>query len=132
MQVLQPLAVLHIALASGHVLDVAGVDEVDLEAAVLQDLEKRDPVDPGGLHRHGGDAAGFEPVGQGLEILGEGAEVAHRVLRVTIIGHRHVMDGGPEVDAGGIGVGFSAGGDGFFLAGADALFCHDDALWLFS
>jgi hypothetical protein len=25
---------------------VAGVDQVDLEAAVLQDLEKRNPVDP--------------------------------------------------------------------------------------
>ncbi len=48
-QVLQPLAVLHIALASGHVLDVAGVDEADLKAVVLQDLEERDPVDPGGL-----------------------------------------------------------------------------------
>lgn len=130
-QVLQPLAVLHIALASGHVLDVAGVDEADLEAAVLQNLEERDPVDPGGLHRHGGDGTGLQPVSQGLEILGEGAEVAHR-LWVPLCGHRRVMNGGTEVDAGGVGVGLPAGRDGFFLASADALFGHGDALRLFS
>ncbi len=38
------------------------------------------------------------------------------------------MDGGTEVDAGGVGVGLPAGRDGFFLASADALFGHGDAL----
>ena len=131
-QVLQPLAVLHITLAAGHVLDVAGVEEADHEAAVLQDLEKRDPIDTGGLHCHGGDGTGFEPVGQGLEILGERAEVAHWMFWVTILGHCRVMDSGPKIDTGGIGVGRPAGRDGFLLSGADALLGHDGAAWLYS
>jgi len=38
------------------------------------------------------------------------------------------MDGGSEVDAGGIGVGLPAEGDGFILPCADVLLGHDDAL----
>ncbi len=127
-QVLQPLAVLHVTLAPWHVLDMARVDQADLEAAALQDLEKRDPVDPGGLHRYGGDLTGSEPICQCLEILGEGSEVAHR-LRVAIRGHRHVVDRGPEVDAGGVGVHLGSGGwrfrRGFLFALAVGLSGHD-------
>jgi len=93
---------------------VAGVDQADLESAVFEDLEQRDPVDPGSLHRDGGDAAFGEPIGQLIEVSGEGAEMAHR-LRVTIRGHRHVVDGGTEIDAGGFGVGSLRGGIAFFL-----------------
>ena len=123
-EVLQPLAILDVTLASRHVLDVAGVDETHLEAAVLEDLEERDPVDPGGLHRHRSDGAGLEPIRQGLEIPGEGPEVADR-LRVAFRGHRHVMDGGSKVDAGGIRVQLPLRGDGFLLAGAGGLSGHD-------
>jgi hypothetical protein len=43
---------------------VAGVDQADLKTAILEDLERRDSVNPGGLHGDGGDAALLEPIGQ--------------------------------------------------------------------
>ena len=55
-ELLQPLAILDVGFAAGQVLDVAGVDQADLEAVGLQDLADRDPVDAGRLHRHRGDA----------------------------------------------------------------------------
>ncbi len=56
-QELQPLAVLHVALAAGHVAHVLGVDQADLESTGLQQFEQRDPVHPGRLHRHRANAA---------------------------------------------------------------------------
>ena len=47
--------VLDVGLAAGHVLDVLGVDQQQLEAA-LQQVEDRLPVDAGRLHRDVGDA----------------------------------------------------------------------------
>jgi len=119
-EVLEPLAVLHIALSAGHVLDVAGVDQANLETAILEDLEQRDPVDPGSLHGHGGDATVFDPVGQLVEIPGQGAEVADG-LGVAIRGHRHVVDVGSEIDAGGIRVGCFGGWIAFLPAGSVGL-----------
>jgi hypothetical protein len=43
-QLLDPLAVQDVGLAPRDVLDVPGVDEHDLEAAILENLEDRDPV----------------------------------------------------------------------------------------
>ena len=73
----QPLTVLDIALAARHVLDVARVDEQDLEPARLEDVVDRDPVDAGGFHGDTGDATGTEPVGQALEVRREGPERLH-------------------------------------------------------
>ena len=70
----QPLTVLDVALAAGDVFDVPRVDEQDLEAAGFEDVVDRDPVDPGGLHGHGGDATGDQPVGEALEVGGKGPE----------------------------------------------------------
>ena len=50
----EPLTVLDVALAAGDVLDVAGVDEQDLDPAGFEDVVDRDPVDAGGLHGHAG------------------------------------------------------------------------------
>src|SRR3989338_4768851 len=44
------------------------VDEQDGEAARFQQLEQRNPVHAGGFHGDRVDAAGFEPVGQGVEV----------------------------------------------------------------
>ena len=101
-QLLQPLAVQDIALAGRDVLHVPRVDEHHGEAAGREDLVQRDPVDPGGFHRHGGDAAGLEPVGEAVEVRGEGRERAHRG-RIPVGGDGHVMHLGPAIDAGGIG-----------------------------
>ena len=70
----QPLTVLDIALAAGDVLDVAGVDEQNLDAACFEDVIDRDPVDAGGLHSDARDATGDEPVGEAFEVGGEGPE----------------------------------------------------------
>jgi hypothetical protein len=49
-EVLQPLAVGHIALAPRQVLGMAGVDQTDFQTPLFQNLEQRDPVDPSGFH----------------------------------------------------------------------------------
>jgi hypothetical protein len=49
-----------------------------LELAGFQDLEQRNPVDAGGLHRHCFDPAAVEPVRQPMEIFGECGECWHR------------------------------------------------------
>ena len=97
----QPLTVLDITLPTRHVLDVAGVDEQDREPARLEDVVDRDPIDAGGFHGDTGDATGDEPVGQPLEVGGEGPERLHRG-RVPIGRDGHEMVGRATVDAGDI------------------------------
>ena len=99
MQVLEPLAIEHIALASGHVLDVPRVDQADLEAMLLKDVEERNPVDPGRLHGDGLDAALFEPSGEPLEVDGECAETANG-FGVAVGGNGDVDFRGADIDAG--------------------------------
>jgi hypothetical protein len=82
---------------------MAGVDEQHLEPAGLEDLKERDPIDPGRFHRDGGHRTALEPVGQGMQISGEGAETAHR-LCIAARRHGHPMLGGTDVDAGGMKV----------------------------
>jgi len=43
-ELLDPLAVQNIALAPGDILEVPGIHQNDLEAALLENLEDRDPV----------------------------------------------------------------------------------------
>jgi hypothetical protein len=57
MKVLQPLAVRHVALAPRDVFHMLGVDQADLNALFLQDLEQGNPGDPSGLHVHRVNAA---------------------------------------------------------------------------
>ena len=97
-EVLEPLAVLDVGLPAGDVLHVARVDQADLEPAGLQDLVQGDPVDAGGLHGHGGDAALREPIREGVEVLREGPE-APDGLRVAVERHADVDLGGADVDA---------------------------------
>jgi hypothetical protein len=63
-ELLQPLAVEHVGLAPRHVLHMPRVDQQHGEAACVEQLERRDPVHAGGLHRHRVDAALDQPVGQ--------------------------------------------------------------------
>lgn len=73
-QIGQPLAIGHVALAAREVLDVTRVDKDDLKAARLEDLEYGDPVDASRLHGHVSHAAGDEPVGKPIQVAREGAE----------------------------------------------------------
>ena len=88
MKPLDPLAVGHIAFASGHVLDVPGIDEEHREASCLQHFIERDPIHAGRLHRDGVDVTGREPVGQVDERMREAPELPHRLL-VSVCGDRH-------------------------------------------
>jgi len=79
---------------------VTRVDKHHVEAPRFEDLVERDPVNPGGFHRYGGDAAGREPIGEAVELRREGLKRAHGG-RVTVGGHGDIMLLGPAIDAGG-------------------------------
>src|SRR5918996_2453920 len=84
-------------LRPGRILVVAGVDQQQLEPAVLQHIPARLPVLAGRLHHHLGDALLGEPVGKGLKIGAEGLEGAHllaaaaRAIRHANTGHDLVL-----------------------------------------
>jgi hypothetical protein len=65
-ELLNPLAVQDVGLLTGDVLELAGIDQVDLEAAFFQQLVDRNPVDAGGFHGHHVYLAGGQPGGQSL------------------------------------------------------------------
>jgi len=98
---LEPLAVLHVGLPPRDILHVPRVHQADLDPLALEDLVQGNPVDAGGLHRHGGDPALREPAGEGAQFLGEGPE-APDGPRVPIEGDAGVDLGGADVDAGGV------------------------------
>ena len=103
-EALEPLAVEPIGFrAPRSALGLPGVDQEDLETACLQELEQGNPVDAGRFHGDGTHATVNEPVGEGVEVDGEGAETAHG-LRVAPRGHGHPVLGFADVDAGGMGV----------------------------
>jgi hypothetical protein len=70
-QLTQPGGITDIGLAAGQDLDVAGVDQQQLEPALFQHIPDRLPVLAGGLHHHLGDALGLQPVRQRLQAGGE-------------------------------------------------------------
>jgi len=102
-ELLQPLAIGHIALAAAHIVHVAGVDQYHLEAARLEDLIDRNPIDPGRFHRHGLDLALRQPVGQAVKVSGEGAELTHW-LGSALGRHRHEVALLSAVDTGRVGL----------------------------
>ncbi len=67
----EPGRVGHVGLASGQDLDVAGVDQHELEAALLEHIPDQLPVLAGGLHHDLADPLLREPVGQRLQLPGE-------------------------------------------------------------
>ncbi len=104
-ELLDPLAVEDVGLAARHALQLPRVDESDLEAALAEELEEGDPVHAGGLHRHGLDVAAGEPVGQGVQIRGEGPELADVApLGVAAVRDGDVVTPGADIDARGVQV----------------------------
>ena len=103
-QALQPLAVEPIGFrSSGGAFGLTRVDQEDLQAARLQEFTHGNPGDPGGCHRHRGDAAVEEPVGEGIEVGGEGTEAADR-LGSAIWWHGHPVLGFADIDPRGMGM----------------------------
>ena len=96
MQLLNPLTILHVTLASGHVLEMARIDQIDLQTARLQHLVDRNPIHPGRFHRHRRHLTLHQPVRQGLQVRREGAKGPHR-LRVALGGHARPNLYGPNV-----------------------------------
>ena len=98
MQLLQPLAIQHVGLAAGHVLDASGVHQHHQEPTLFQHPEQRYPVHAGGLHDHRLHTALGQPVRQTVQVRREGLKLTHRLLR-AVSGHRDEMAGGPHVNA---------------------------------
>ena len=101
-EVAEPLAVGHVTLAAGDVADVAGVDQQYLEAPGFEDVEDGDPIHPGGFHGHVCNPTRGEPVGEAVEVAGEGGEGPHR-LRIAVRRDGDHVSGGAAIDAGRIG-----------------------------
>ena len=101
-QFADPLAVGDIALAAGHVLEMPGVDEQHLEAARLEDLVDRDPVDAGGFHRHARHATGASASRPGAADRSVKVVNDCTGLRVAIGRHGDVMLGRAAVDPGDV------------------------------
>ena len=102
MQALQPLAIESIGFrTAGSALGLTRINQEDLHATGFQEFEEGNPVDASGFHGDGGDAAVDEPVGQDVEVGGEGAETAYG-LGGAIRGHGHPVLGFADVDAGGV------------------------------
>ena len=104
MEPLDPLRVEYVGLGPCPApRELPRLHQLDLESLRLQELEEGDPVDAGGLHGDGLDAAGLQPRGDRLEVGGIAAELADR-LGVAVgrdADHVHI---GMDVDAGGVGV----------------------------
>ena len=100
---LQPLAIAHVALASGYVLHIPRVDQTYLQPALFQYLKQRYPVDPGGFHGHCLDSTSFKPFGGGDQVCGKRGEPAHR-LSVPLCGHGDINFSGPNIDPRRVGV----------------------------
>jgi hypothetical protein len=87
-QLAQPRRIANVSLAAGQDLDVAGVDQQQLQPALFQHVPARLPVLAGGLHHHLGDALLGEPVGKGLKICAERFEGVHLLAASAgAIGH---------------------------------------------
>ena len=100
-ELLQPLTVLHVALAAGDILHLARIDEPDCEPALLEYLVHWYPVDSGGFQRHGVDAAREQPVGHRVQVSSHRAEFAHRLV-VSRPGDCHPVAGRAHVNRGGV------------------------------
>jgi hypothetical protein len=87
---------------SGSALDVAGINQQDLETTRLPERAHGHPGDAGRCHRDRGDTAVEEPVGEGIEGGGAGAKAAHG-LGDALWWHGHPVLGFAEVHAGGVG-----------------------------
>ncbi len=101
MQLLEPLRVIDVRLPPWHLLDVAGIDQHDLEAASLKDLEYGNPVHARGFHGDRRDPDGMQPVGERVQVTTKRREGPDR-CRVTVRCNRHDVMCRPDIDTGGV------------------------------
>jgi len=85
------------------VLNVAGIDQVDLDTACFEEFEEGDPVDAGRFHGHRIHPVFDQPGGQTFQVGGEGGEgTGGLTLQVGAQGHPDFA--AADVNAGGIGM----------------------------
>jgi len=97
-QLLEPCRILHIGLAAGHAFDVPGVDQIDFDSGRFQQVVSRNPVVAGAFHGGSFDAAGQQPVAQGLHIRREAGEGPHRRTGGALGRHSRHQFAGSDVD----------------------------------
>ena len=77
-----PLGVLHVGLAAGHVLDVVGVADDQADVAFQHGIHRL-PADAGAFHADVGGAVLGQPRPQGLQLARGRAEAAQQLLRLA-------------------------------------------------
>ena len=86
-QLLEPLRVVDVGLATRNVLRITRVDQHDFESPGLQDLEQRDPIDTRRLHRNRGDRKPDKPVSKTIQVARKAEERPHW-LRIELASTR--------------------------------------------
>jgi len=76
-QLLNPLAVQNVGLATGHLLEMPRVDQVDAKVSGFEQVIDRNPIDARGFHGDGLHATGGEPVSQRVQVARKGGKDAH-------------------------------------------------------
>src|SRR5664279_2828598 len=89
-QLLQPLAFLHIRFASRQSLGVLRMRHVHFQPVTFQHVIQCRPVHAGGLHDDRLDSAVLQPACHPMEVGGEAAETSYRFC-VAVCGHGYVM-----------------------------------------
>jgi len=74
-----PLRIVHVGLAARSVARLAAVDHAHVQTRRFEHAVHRQPVHPGGFHRHRVHALGQQPVAQCVQLRGHRAEY-----------HRHI------------------------------------------
>src|ERR1700756_280146 len=105
-ELLKPLAILHVALASRHVAHMTCIDQVDFDAGSFKLLVERYPVNARRLHRRGGDATGFQPLDQDIQPLSKSTEAAYTRFAGLhrLRWHGHIVFSGAAINAAGMRV----------------------------
>lgn len=99
MELPEPSGIADVGLSARNVLGISGIHKNDLKAMLFENLEGRDPVDPGRFHRNASYTAGLEPFGKIMQILCERAECAYRHIVTVGVRCSH-MHGRTDADRG--------------------------------
>ena len=103
MQLLNPLTIEYVGLATRDILNVSRIDQFYFEPTTVKQLEQWDPVNAGRFHGHRGDATLLQPISKLMEVSSEGGKLAHRDF-VTAFRYGDHVSLRTDVDAGGVDV----------------------------
>jgi hypothetical protein len=98
---LQPLTVLHVRLAPGHLARVMGLNQLDLKATLCEYCEQGHPGDAGRLQHHGLTLTLSQPRGQDVESSRKRPKAPHRFL-IAILWDGAPVLGRPDSNPGGM------------------------------